>query len=415
MDRIDHQNDVFAALRYRDFVIVTLNQFLLSVAILAQEIIVSYEIYKLTKEPLALGLVGLAEAVPFIVLSLFGGYVADNFNKKRIMLICLSVFAVCPIFLMSAFDSFFSGKISQPVLLASLYGVIALMGFARGFYSPAASSIKPFLVPREVYPNSATWSTIGWQAGVVGGPAGGGFLYAFQGLHNSLLIITGVLILCVLLITLLAKRDFPKAESENIWTSLREGFRFVFQTKIIFYSISLDLVSVLFGGVVAILPVFAEDILHVGAQGLGVLRAAPSVGAVLTTVFLTRFPPTHNAWRNMLLAVAGFGVFTLIFAVSKNFWLSCFALAMTGAFDSISVIIRQTILQIFPPENMRGRVAAVNGMFISSSNEIGAFESGAAASALGTVRSIVLGGFITLAVVGWTYSKTRDLFDVRLS
>jgi len=299
-----------------------------------------------------------------------------------------------------------------------IYGVIMLIGTARGFYSPASSSLKPFLVPRELYPNSSTWSSSFWQAGAILGPGMAGFLYSWLGLDNALLVVIGLFVICFVLLSLIKNK--PVVLSHEVmplgfWDSLKEGFRFVFKTKIVFYSISLDLFSVLFGGVVAILPVFAEDILKVGAEGLGFLRAAPSVGAVLTMLYMTKNPPTHNAWRNMLLAVAGFGVATLIFALSTNLYLSLAMLSLTGAFDSVSVIIRQTVLQIFPPDHMRGRVAAVNGIFVSSSNEIGAFESGLAARLFGTVPSVMLGGAVTLIVVAYVYVKSKDLFSVRLS
>ena len=208
---------------------------------------------------------------------------------------------------------------------------------------------------------------------------------------------------------------FPPIEHSNLKDSLSEGFRFIWKTKIVLWAISLDLVSVLFGGVIALLPIFAEDILKIGPEGLGYLRAAPSIGALITMIVLTKFPPTHHAWRNMLLAVAGFGVFTLIFAFSNYLWLSLFALAMTGACDSISVVVRQTILQIYPPENMRGRVAAVNGMFVSSSNELGAFESGLAAKYMGTIAATVFGGCMTIAVVVLSWMKTSDLFKLDIT
>ena len=240
----------------------------------------------------------------------------------------------------------------------------------RGFYNPSATSLKPFLILRELYANGATWTTIGWQSGVIIGPMLGGFKLAFLGRETSFISVAVLLGLCFLLVNLLSKRTFPKIETEHVLQSLGEGFRFIAQTKIVLWAISLDLVSVLFGGVIALLTIFAEDILKIGPEGLGYLRAAPSIGALITMIVLTRFPPTRHAWRNMLLAVAGFGLFTLLFAYSNYLWLSLFALAMTGACDSISVVIRQTILQIYPPENMRGRVAAVNGMFVSSSNEL---------------------------------------------
>jgi MFS family permease len=200
----------------------------------------------------------------------------------------------------------------------------------------------------------------------------------------------------------------------NVIKSLTEGFRFVYKNKILYYAVLLDMLSVLFGGVVAILPVFAKDILEVGAEGLGVLRAAPGLGAVITMLFLAYLDPTRNAWRNMLLAVAGFGVATLFFALSVNFYLSIFALFLTGAFDSVSVVIRSTILQTLPPDHMRGRVSSVNGIFVSTSNELGAFESGVAARFLGTVVSVVAGGVMTLSVVSYIALKSKKLFDVKL-
>ena len=407
--------DAFAALRYRDFSLVTLNQFCLTLAILIQEIIVAYSLYKITKDPLTLGLIGLAEAIPFIALSLWGGYFADRFNKQTIMKICLFFAIPLPLVLWGLFHAYGLKHIELSTLSWGVYAVIFGLGTIRGFYNPSATSLKPFLIPREIYANGATWTTIGWQSGVIIGPMLGGFMLAFLGRETSLIIVAVLLSLCFLLVNLLSKRTFPKIETERVLQSLGEGFRFIAKTKIVLWAISLDLVSVLFGGVIALLPIFAEDILKIGPEGLGYLRAAPSIGALITMIALTRFPPTRHAWRNMLLAVAGFGLFTLLFAYSNYLWLSLFALAMTGACDSISVVIRQTILQIYPPENMRGRVAAVNGMFVSSSNELGAFESGLAAKYLGPVIATVFGGSMTLLVVALSWAKTKDLFGVDIT
>ena len=407
--------DAFAALRYRDFSIVTLNQFCLTLAILIQEIIVAYSLYKITKDPLTLGLIGLAEAIPYIALSLWGGYFADRFNKQTIMKICLFFAIPLPLVLWGLFHSYGLKQIELSTLSWGVYAVIFGLGTIRGFYNPSATSLKPFLIPREIYANGATWTTIGWQSGVIIGPLLGGFMLAFLGRETSLISVAVLLSLCFLLVNLLSKRTFPKIETERVLQSLGEGFRFIAKTKIVPWAISLDLVSVLFGGVIALLPIFAEDILKIGPEGLGYLRAAPSIGALITMIALTRFPPTRHAWRNMLLAVAGFGLFTLLFAYSNYLWLSLFALAMTGACDSISVVIRQTILQIYPPENMRGRVAAVNGMFVSSSNELGAFESGLAAKYLGPVIATVFGGSMTLLVVAFSWAKTKDLFGVNIT
>ena len=407
--------DAFAALRYRDFSIVTLNQFCLTLAILIQEIIVAYSLYKITKDPLTLGLIGLAEAIPFIALSLWGGYFADRLNKQTIMKICLFFAIPLPLVLWGLFHAYGLKQIELSTLSWGVYAVIFGLGTIRGFYNPSATSLKPFLIPREIYANGATWTTIGWQSGVIIGPMLGGFMLAFLGRETSFISVAVLLSLCFLLVNLLSKRTFPKIETERVLQSLGEGFRFIAKTKIVPWAISLDLVSVLFGGVIALLPIFAEDILKIGPEGLGYLRAAPSIGALITMIALTRFPPTRHAWRNMLLAVAGFGLFTLLFAYSNYLWLSLFALAMTGACDSISVVIRQTILQIYPPENMRGRVAAVNGMFVSSSNELGAFESGLAAKYLGPVIATVFGGSMTLLVVAFSWAKTKDLFGVDIT
>ncbi len=331
------------------------------------------------------------------------------------MKVCLFFAAPLPLILWWLFHAYAIDSITINSLSWGIYAVIFGLGTIRGFYNPSATSLKPFLIPKAIYANGATWTTIGWQSGVILGPMLGGFMLAFLGRETSLIAVSILLALCFMLINLLQKRNFPVMEEHRVLDSLGEGFRFIWKTKIVLWAISLDLVSVLFGGVIALLPIFAEDILKVGPEGLGYLRAAPSIGALVTMIALTKFPPTQHAWRNMLLAVAGFGIFTLLFAFSDHVWLSLFALAMTGACDSISVVIRQTILQIFPPENMRGRVAAVNGMFVSSSNELGAFESGLAAKYMGTVMATVFGGCMTMAVVVVSWAKTKDLFGIDIT
>lgn len=408
-------NDPYAALRYSDFRFFVSNSFLFSATIRIQEVIVGYELYKTTHDPLALGLIGLAEAIPFIITSLFGGYVADQKNKITIMHVSLVVILLGSGILYTAFQPGVYNRLAEWQHLAVIYAVFGLIGFAKGFYSPAASSLKPFLVPRTIYHNSSTWSSSFSQAGAIIGPAAAGFLYAYLGLTNTLLIVIVIFLICWVLLGMIKTRpEFPKIVTP-IMESLKEGFKFVFKTRIVLYAMTLDLFSVLFGGVIALLPIFAEDILKVGPEGLGLLRAAPSIGSMLTMFAMAYFPPTHNAWRNMLVAVAGFGVFTLVFAASTSFMLSCAALFATGVFDSVSVIIRQTILQIYPPDEMRGRVAAVNGIFVSSSNELGAFESGVMAKAFGTVPSVMMGGVLTLVVVTWVYLRSKDLFSVKLS
>lgn len=410
--------DPYAALRYPEFRNLTFGVFLFTVAMMMQEVVLGYELYKITHDPLVLGLTGLAEAVPFIGLALLGGHFADHRDRRKIMLAALAFVMLGSGVLLWVTLPQTRAHISQLTLLLTIYGVIAALGLARGFFSPAASSLTAFIVPREIYSNAAAWRSSGWQGGAILGPLSAGFVYAALGLTGTLLVVLALMVGTLLLFTGLKPRPpQPRqagAPQVSLWQSLREGIDFVFKTRIILYSISLDLFSVLFGGVVAILPVFATDILQVGAEGLGVLRAAPSVGAMLTVLACTRWPPTQHAWRNLLVVVAGFGAATLLFAVSKLFWLSVAALFLTGAFDSVSVVIRGTILQLMPPDHLRGRVVAVNSIFLSASNELGAFESGLAARLMGTVPSVILGGAVTLATVLYVWRRSKALFEVRL-
>lgn len=403
----------YRALRHRPFVAYISAHLLLTMALLIQEVALGYSIFKMTHDPLSLGLLGLAEAVPFIALALFGGHVADRFDKKRILLLSLSVILIASLVLIVATSP--AAGLPQGTLLAVIYGTIMLIGFAKGFYGPAASALPPFLVPPEVFANATTWQSSFWQAATIIGPGVSGFLYAFFGLEGTLICVAGLLLAVLVLLSTIPAPPVPPRSTEqvNVFASLREGIAFVFRTRPILYAISLDLFSVLFGGVLALLPVYTETILHVGAEGLGILRAAPSLGAVLTMAVMIHHPPMHKAWRNLLLAVAGFGVATLVFALSTNIWLSAAALFLTGAFDSVSVVIRQTVLYLMTPDEMRGRVSSVNGIFVSSSNELGAFESGVAAKLLGTVPSVVFGGVMTLVTVAFVWSRSKVLFAMK--
>jgi len=410
------RHDPYAALRYPEFRALITGSFLTTMAILVQEVALAYELYKLTRDPLTLGFIGLAEAIPFIALALFGGHVADRYDKRRIMQYMLLVIMSGSIVLTGVTHAGIREQLPQWAMLLVCYAMFMLVGFARGFYSPASASLKAFLVPREHYANSATWSSTFWQAGAIAGPVAAGFLYAGLGLTGALVV--AITLFGANFLLLFSIRPRPVAdvaeEGETIWASLREGLAYVRNSKIILYAISLDMFSVLFGGVVAILPIFAEDILQVGPQGLGLLRAAPAVGAMLTVLVLAWYPPTVQAWRNMLLAVLGFGLATLLFALSQNLWLSLAALFCAGAADSISVVIRGTILQTVPPDHLRGRVLSVNSIFVASSNELGAFESGVAARIMGTVPSVIFGGTVTLLTVAWVWRRSKELFALRL-
>ena len=406
--------DAYAALRFPEFRAYIFGNSIFTMALLMQEVVLSYEIYKITHNPLALGLIGLAEALPYICLALFGGHFADTRDKKSILQISLGVIILGSIILLYAALNL-SGA-NQDLFIYIIYFVIFLIGLAKGFFSPAASSLNPFLVPKEIFANAATWNSSLWQLGAILGPGMAGFVYALIGLQGSLWFVIAMLLVVMACITFIKKKPIPPktTKSENLWASLKEGIQFVFKTKIILYAISLDLFSVLFGGVVAILPIFAEDILKVGAQGLGILRAAPSVGALVTMGVMLYYPPLKNAWRNLILAILGFGLATLFFGLSTNFLISSIALFFTGAFDSVSVVIRQTILRFYTPDEMRGRVSSVNGIFVSSSNELGAFESGLAAKLLGTVPSVVAGAITTISLVMLVAINSKELFSLNV-
>ncbi len=407
--------DPYAALRFPEFRYFISAQFLFTVAILIQEVVISFYLYEITHDPLSLGLIGLFEAIPYISLALFGGYFADKFDKKKIIQASYGIIIFCSVLLLWVTFPDESRQVDTGMLKFIIYFTVFVLGLARGFYGPAWSSLKPFLVPAEHYPNSASWSSQFWQTGMILGPASAGFLYSWLGLSQTLFLVILLLVIAFILVNFIKSKPSQESHlSQNIFQSLKEGIDFVRKNRILFYAILLDMFSVLFGGVVAILPVYAKDVLEVGAEGLGILRAAPGIGAVLTMLGTAYFPPTKKAWRNMLIAVTGFGVATLVFALSTNFWLSCIALFLTGSFDSISVIIRQTILQVLPPDHMRGRVNSVNGIFVSCSNELGAFESGVAAKILGPVNSVLFGGIMTLIIASILFSRSKELFDVKL-
>lgn len=405
----------YASLRIKDFRSFITARFCITLAIQIQSVVVAWQVYEITKDPLSLGLIGLAEAVPSITVSLYAGHVADIMNRKKIILICYSTLLFCSLALLSFTLPPGDQLLHSGVL--PVYTVIFISGVARGFLTPAVFSFMPQLVPRELYTNAVTWNSTLWETAAISGLAFGGLLYGFFGISiaytvDAILVFTGLL-----LVLRVENKPVPEVTGEEgVAEKIKAGLRFVYQNKIILSAISLDLFAVLFGGAVALLPIFAEEILHVGPIGLGVLRASPSVGALMMAFYITHHPITKNAGKILLWCVAGFGVCMILFAFSENFWLSLFLLMISGSFDCISVIIRGTLLQTRTPENMKGRVSAVNHIFIGSSNEIGMFESGLSAKLIGTVPSVVLGGFLTLGVVGitaWVSKSIRTLQRVQ--
>lgn len=376
-----------------------------------QAVIVGWQIYDLTKDPLSLGLIGLAEAIPSLSISLYAGHVADRNDRKKIIFLASLVMLFCSISLL-----FISANVSSFVLtnkLYLIYGVIFISGIGRGFLSPANFAFLSQLIPREAYPKAISWNTTSWQFGMVVGPALGGLIYAAFGVTSSYAVDAGLTFTSILFFLTIKKKPLPVYnEEESLKESISTGVKFVFNNKFILSAITLDLFAVLFGGAVALLPIFASEILKVGADGLGFLRAAPAIGAVIMGLIMTKRPLTHNAGKNLLVTVFLFGLSILLFGISTNFYLSLFALGLSGAFDQVSVVIRALIMQLETPENMKGRVSSVDSIFIGSSNEIGAFESGLAAKLLGTVPSVIFGGCMTLIVVvliALKYPKLRKL------
>lgn len=408
--------DPYIAMRFPEFRSYLAMRFLFTFAYQVQAVVVGWHIYQLTKDPLSLGLIGLAEAIPSITVTLYGGYIADKSDKKKLMVWIILAMLFASVVLMLITTPNALNFIGQTSVILIMYLMIFCVGIARGFYSPTAFTLMAQIIPKEHYANSSTWNSGIWQVASIMGPAVGGLLYAFSGITACFTVIVSFMGLAMICIVFFVKNYPPQfVPRENIFKSLAVGIKFVFNNRMILGALSLDMFSVFFGGAVALMPIFAHDILMVGSEGLGFMRAAPALGAVLTMFIMARYPPMNKPWRNLLFAVAGFGISIICFGLSRNFYLSLLCLFFEGAFDSVSVVIRSTILQILTPEEMRGRVSAVNGMFINSSNEIGAFESGATAKLMGTIPSVLFGGTMTLLVVFLTYLKTKKLVPLNLN
>jgi MFS family permease len=397
------KKDPYAALRIKEFNIFLLVRFALVFGWSMQFIIIEWEVYSITKDPLSLGIIGLMEVIPAVSMALFAGHIVDQKEKRNLLAICTAAFSLISLGLFFlTLPSFVEGW-SQKTVLFSIYALVFFGGFLRSFFGPTIFSLIALIVPKKLYPNAATWSSSTWQMASVLGPAFAGFTIAWIGVHWSLCIVFFLVLLSFFLVFLIKKKPIlnPKI-GEPIFQSLKEGIQFVYKTKAILGAITLDMISVLFGGAIALLPVYAQDILKVGPEGFGALRAAPAIGAFLTMLVTAYIPISKNAGMKLLAAIFGFGLCIIVFGLSSVFWISIVALFFSGVTDGISMVIRQTILQLKTPDNMRGRVASVNSMFVGSSNELGAFESGLTAKIMGTVTAVVFGGTMTLITVATT-------------
>jgi MFS family permease len=386
-----------AVLAQRPFTRFLLARFASSFAVQMQTVAVGAQVYDLTHDPLDLGLIGLSQFLPFIVLVLFAGQAADRWNRKWIFTVCLVVEWLCALGLF-AFTQSGTGDIR------GVFAVMILFGAARAFMAPAGQALMPNLVPPALFSNAVGLNSSVWQIATIAGPALGGILYGATSPGTVYATVAVVLAACVLLMFFVAAPRTPAPTEAATWHTVLEGLRFVWNRKPVLGAISLDLFAVLFGGATALLPAFASDVLHVGPEGLGWLRASPGIGAALTGAWLSVRPIQRHAGPWMFGGVAVFGLATLVFGVSTSFWLSMVALFVLGASDMVSVFVRHILVQLETPDAMRGRVGAVNSMFIGASNELGEFESGVTAAWWGLAPAVLVGGGATL-VVTWLWRR----------
>ena len=385
------RSGAFIAFGHRDFRLFQSGRFLSTIGTQMQGVAVGWQIYALTGQAMNLGLVGLAQFLPAFLVSPFAGHAADRFDRRLVLVLCHAWLTLCSLAL-------YLSTYAHNSQVFAIYVALAAIGVARGLEGPSAQALLPNLVPREHFQNAIVWNSSVWQIAVVLGPALGGFLYGERG-APAVYAVSFVLELATVVVLVLQKSHGERHKAGRDLRDFVAGIRYVGKSPIIFGAISLDLFAVLFGGAVALLPVFARDILHTGPRGLGLLRSAPAVGALIVALWLAYRPLRRHAGVVMLGCVALFGGATILFGLSHSFWLSLFALALAGAADMVSVFVRHTLVLLNTPDDMRGRVAAVSHVFIGASNELGEFESGLTAAWFGAVPAVIIGGIGTCLVV----------------
>ena len=371
--------------------------------------IIGWWMYELTNSKLALGFVGLSEIIPALSLALYAGHYIDLHEKRRLLLRGLLMYIGCILCFIALSSKYVADHYGPWSIAAGMCGIIAVTGAIRAFNGPTFSSLISQVVPKEILPAAAAISSASWLLASITGHALGGFFIAWMGIQKTFIAVLVFTIAGYILLSNISPKPVYASKAASTWQSVKEGLRYVFKTKEILGAITLDLFAVLFGGAVALVPVFAKDILKVGPEGFGILNAASDIGSIITVTLLTLFPLKYGQGKKLFFAVFGFGACIILFAISKNFWLSFTALLISGCMDGISVIVRSTILQLKVPDELRGRVMSVNSMFINSSNELGQFESGVAAKLMGTVPSVIFGGCMTIAVAVITWCKAPSL------
>lgn len=396
-------------LKIREFLAFLCIRFGLFFALNMQSTIIFYWVYHLTNDKLALGFVGLAEVIPAIGFSLFAGHIVDLKEKRKMVLFCITAYIVLGMCLFTLTTSTASNLMGQDNVLYLIYFFVFCGGLIRSFSGPSVFSLFGLIVPRELYPNGTSWSSMALQIGAVLGPLAAGLMIAINGVVTGMFAVIIIMLLLLIPALSIKRKPILKKEKEPVLQSLTEGLKFVVRTPALLGAQLLDMFSVLFGGAIALLPVYQKEILHVDEVGFGILRSAPGIGALITLVILAFLPLKTHPGKKLFAAVTGFALCIIGFGLSTNFILSFLMLLFSGMFDAVSVVVRSTILQLVTPDEMRGRVASVNTMFVSSSNELGDFESGVMAHWLGTVRAVVTGGFITLGVVAITFFSAPQL------
>ena len=413
MEPPSDRNDAYASLRVKDFRSFVTAYFFLTFALQMQSVVVGWQVYQLTHDALSLGLIGFVEVAPFLTIVLFTGHVADVFSRKKIIVVSTLVYVLAGIALLLLSTVF--GKVLLSHGPFAIYLVIFITGIARGFMSPAILALMPQLVPREMFGNASTWNSLTWQVGEVTGPAAGGLIYGFSGAGSAYATVVIVSIVAFIAYLMVSDKPLPKRNQElSIKESLSEGVKFVFNHEIILSAVTLDMFAVFFGGAVAVLPIFADRILQAGPEGLGILRAAPAVGAIVMSIIQAHRPFLDRAGRSLIISVFGFGVSIIVFALSRNMLLSLGALFANGLCDNVSVVLRTAIIQLHTPDELRGRVSAVNGIFTGASDGLGSFESGFAARLLGLIPSVVIGGGVTLATAATARSLSPKLWNLKM-
>ena len=400
----------FAAVGITEYRNLLLCRFTYTMGLRMLTTVLGWWVYNLTNDPFAIGLIGLSEVIPAVGLALYAGHVIDISEKRKLMLICISLYMAAAVLFFALSTHHTTHYLSNHGIARVIYVIVFCTGIVRSFSGPTFSVLVANIVPRNLLQNATTWNQGTYMSASVTGHAVGGLLIANIGITNTLIAICALLLFALLAMCFIRKKPAANERGERkTWDSVREGLAFVYKTKELLGAISLDLFAVLFGGAVAMVPVFARDILHIGAEGFGLLNASSDIGAIIIVIILTLFPMQKKQGRKLMYAVAGFGICIIIFGLSKLFWLSFIVLMISGMLDGISVVIRGTISQLKTPDNMRGRVLSVNSMFINSSNELGQFESGVMAKLMRVVPSVVFGGCMTLLVVIVTWIKAPAL------